>query len=184
MSASTSKKNGKKDPSAVSGPMDPQAQLHEIQQLLFGQQVAEVRQSIDELSERNKLQFIDLDKKLSSSIKDLKAHFTLQLEDLTQHVNQLNQSSENRAESIEVEAASLQKTVEGFHQEAINAHNSLESQLIAEVEKLSADLESKYQELVDQLSQSSGNLNNDKLGRDTLAKLLVNMANKIEGQPG
>ena len=184
MSASTSKKNGKKEPSVSSTQMDPQTQLQEIQQLLFGQQVAEVRQSIDSLNEQNKQQFIEMDKKMAVSIKELKTHITTQLDDLTKHVNQLNDSSERRDASIEADIASLQQEVNGFHQEAVDAHDSLESQMFAEVEKLSVELERKYQDILDKLSQASGDLTQDKIGRQTLAKLLTNMAENLESQPG
>jgi len=81
MTASTPKKSNKKSTKTSSEPMDPQAQLREIQQLLFGQQVAEVRQTIEVLSEQNEKQFSAMDKKIGHSIKELKAHFDTQLED-------------------------------------------------------------------------------------------------------
>jgi hypothetical protein len=34
------------------------------------------------------------------------------------------------------------------------------------------------------LSSSSSELSDEKLGREALAKLLVNMANHLEGEPG
>jgi hypothetical protein len=137
MSASESKKNNKSGSSkpsvnaSDSSPniMDPQTQLREIQQLLFGQQVTEVRQTIETLSRDNEQQFSEINKLISHSIKELKAQFNSQLDDLTTHVNKLNEDSQNRDSLIEGELSTLQQDFDGFQKQTIAAQDSLESQL-------------------------------------------------------
>lgn len=182
MCADTSKANGKKGAKPPAGLKDPKTQLQEIQDLLFGQQVAEVSESIDNLSEQNKRQFAEMELKIDQSLKDLKKYFTDQLKELTDHVNTLNEASENRASMIESDHDSLQKHVDTFEKHTHSAHDTLESQLHSEAEKLAKELESKHNEMLDKLTKSSDELSNEKIGREALAKLLVGVANNLEDQ--
>lgn len=182
MSASTNKKSSKKDTNTASAPMDPQAQLQEIQQLLFGQQVAEVRQTIEALNERSEKHFAEIDKKITTSIKDLKAHFNTQLDDLSTHVNKLHDESQNRAALIEGDVSTLQQDLDTFQQQTAAAQDALEAQLFAEAEKLAADMEGKYKDVLNKLDNASGELSDQKTDRKALAQLLVNMASSLEGK--
>jgi hypothetical protein len=190
MSASESKKNNKSGSSkpsvnaSDSSPniMDPQTQLREIQQLLFGQQVTEVRQTIETLSRDNEQQFSEINKLISHSIKELKAQFNSQLDDLTTHVNKLNEDSQNRDSLIEGELSTLQQDFDGFQKQTIAAQDSLESQLFAEAEKLAADMESKYKDVLEKLGNASGDLSERKTDRKALADLFVSMASSLAGE--
>lgn len=164
--------------------MDPQAQLREIQQLLFGQQVAEVRQTIETLSSHNEKQFSEMDKKIAHSIKELKTDLNNRLDDLTDHVTKLNEEAQNRDALIEGEVSSVQQELDAFQKQTIAAQDSLEAQLFAEAEKLATDMEGKYKDVLEKLGNASGDLSNRKTDRKTLAELLVNMANSLEGEPG
>lgn len=190
MSASKSNKNRKSTndnsapskPDTHSGIMDPQTQLREIQQLLFGQQVTEVRQTIESLSRDNERQFSEINKLISHSMKELKTQFNNQLDDLTSHVNKLNDDSQNRDSLIEGELTTLQQDFDGFQKQTIAAQDSLESQLFAEAEKLATDMESKYKDVLEKLGNASGDLSESKTDRKALAALFVNMANSLEGE--
>ncbi len=184
MSASTTKKSNKKDTELSPDIMDPQAQLREIQQLLFGQQVAEVRQTIETLSSHNEKQFLAMDQQIIQSIKELKTHLSGKLDDLSAHVAQLNEASQNRDALIEGEVSSVQQALDTFQKQTIAAQDSLESQLFSEAEKLAADMEGKYKDVLEKLGNTSGELSDRKTDRKTLADLLVNMANSLEGEPG
>lgn len=193
MSASESKKN-KKNVSATSpaasantsldtaGVMDPQTQLREIQQLLFGQQMAEVRQTIETLSQRNEQQFADMNKAMKESLNDLKTQFNRQLDELTVHVNHLNDEAQNRDALLEGDLTSLQNDLDVFQKQTIAAQDSLESQLFAEAEKLAADMESKYKELLQKLNNASGDLSDRKTDRKALAELFNSMATRLAGE--
>lgn len=195
MSASDSKKNTKKESgkssntssqntsqNSPSTAMDPQTQLREIQQLLFGQEVAEVRQTIETLSQQNSQQFTEMNSLISQSIKELKTHVDTQLDDLTAHVNKLNDESQNRDALIEGDLSTLQQDFDAFQKQTIAAQDSLESQLFAEAEKLAADMESKYKDVLEKLGSASGDLSDRKTDRKALAALFVNMANSLEGE--
>lgn len=190
MSASEPKKNsktasGKPSVSASdinSGVMDPQTQLREIQQLLFGQQVTEVRQTIESLTQDTERQFSEINKLISQSVKELKTQFNSQLDDLSTHVNKLNDESQNRDSLIESELATLQQDLDSFQKQTIAAQDSLESQLFSEAEKLAADMETKYKDVLDKLGSASGDLSERKTDRKALAALFVNMANSLEGE--
>lgn len=182
MSASTTKKSNKKDTESSPDIMDPQAQLREIQQLLFGQQVAEVRQTIETLSSHNEKQFAEMDRQITQSIKELKTHLSNRLDDLSSHVTQLNEDAQNRDALIEGEVSSLQQDLDAFQKQTLAAQDSLESQLFAEAEKLAADMEGKYKDVLEKLGSASGDLSDRKTDRKTLAELLVNMANSLEGE--
>lgn len=193
MSASEPKKN-KKNVSATApaasanasldkaGVMDPQTQLREIQQLLFGQQMAEVRQTIETLSQRNEQQFADMNKLMKESLNDLKTQFNSQLDELTVHVNQLNDEAQNRDALLEGDLTSLQNDLDVFQKQTIAAQDSLESQLFAEAEKLAADMESKYKELLQKLNNASGDLSDRKTDRKVLAELFNSMATRLAGE--
>jgi len=85
---------------------------------------------------------------------------------------------------IEGDVSTLQQDLDGFQKQTIAAQDSLESQLFAEVEKLAADMEGKYKDVLEKLSSASGELSDQKTDRKALAKLLVNMASSLEGEPG
>tara|TARA_R110002049_G_scaffold93504_2_gene231130 strand:+ start:799 stop:1377 length:579 start_codon:yes stop_codon:yes gene_type:complete len=190
MSAPESKKNSKttrdksssNTPDTKSASMDPQTQLREIQQLLFGQQVTEVRQTIESLSRDNERQFSEINKLISHSMKELKTQFNSQLDDLTSHVNKLNEDSQNRDSLIEGELSTLQQDFDGFQKQTIAAQDSLESQLFAEAEKLATDMANKYKDVLEKLGNASGDLSERKTDRKALAALFVNMANSLEGE--
>lgn len=184
MSAPTTKKSNKKDSESSPDIMDPQAQLREIQQLLFGQQVAEVRQTIETLSNHNEKQFSEMDRQITHSIKELKTHLSSKLDELSAHVTKLNEEAQNRDALIEGEVSSLQQELDSFQKQTIAAQDSLEAQLFSEAEKLAADMEGKYKDVLEKLGNTSGDLSDRKTDRKTLADLLVNMANSLEGEPG
>lgn len=184
MAASTTKKNSKKDTEVSPDLMDPQVQLREIQQLLFGQQVAEVRQTIEELSSRNEKQFAEMDKQITHSIKTLKTDLSNKLDDLSSHVSKLNEDAQNRDALIEGDVSTLQQELDSFQKQTIAAQDALEAQLFSEAEKLAADMDGKYKDVLKKLSNTSGDLSDRKTDRKTLADLLVNMANSLEGEPG
>ena len=163
--------------------MDPQTQLREIQQLLFGQQMAEVRQTIEALNSRNEHQFAEMNKSISQSIKELKTQFNSQLDDLTSHVNKLNDDAQNRDALLEGELSSLQQDLEGFQKQTIAAQDALESQLFTEAEKLASDMENKYKDVLEKLQHASGDLSDRKTDRKALAELFTNMANRLAGEP-
>lgn len=181
-SKSTSNKSAPDTPDTNAGIMDPQTQLREIQQLLFGQQVTEVRQTIETLSRDNERQFSEINNLISHSIKELKTQFNNQLDDLTTHVNKLNDDSQSRDSLIEGELTTLQQDFDGFQKQTIEAQDSLERQLFSEAEKLATDMASKYKDVLDKLGNASGDLSERKTDRKALAALFVNMANSLEGE--
>ncbi|WP_250655076.1 hypothetical protein [Alkalimarinus coralli] len=183
MSASTTKKSNKKSADVSPDIMDPQAQLREIQQLLFGQQVAEVRQTIENLSDHNEKQFAEMDRQITRSIKELKTHLTDRLDDLSAHVTKLNEEAQNRDALLEGEISTLQQDLDAFQKQTVAAQDSLEAQLFSEAEKLAADMEGKYKDVLEKLGSAKGDLSDRKTDRKTLAELLVNMANSLEGEP-
>ncbi len=190
MSASETKKNTKNghgnssntsqtNPSHI---MDPQTQLREIQQLLFGQEVSEVKQTIETLSKHNDQQFADLNKLINHAIKELKTQLNTQLDDLATHVNKLNDDAQNRDALLEGDLSSLQNDFDGFQKQTIAAQDSLESQLFAEAEKLAADMDTKYKDVLEKLGHASGDLADRKTDRKALAALFASMANSLEGE--
>tara|TARA_R110001592_G_scaffold103298_2_gene291145 strand:- start:12657 stop:13211 length:555 start_codon:yes stop_codon:yes gene_type:complete len=182
MSNSTTKNSVKNETDTAPQTMDPQAQLREIQQLLFGQQVAEVRQTIEALSTHNERQFAEMHKQITHSIKELKTQFNHQLDDLTSHVNKLSEESQTRDALIEGEASTLQQDLDTFQKQTIAAQDSLESQLFAEAEKLASDIDGKYKDVLEKLGSASGDLSESKTDRKALAALFVNMANSLDGE--
>jgi hypothetical protein len=181
MGASNAKKNNKKETINSTETTDPQAQLKEIQQLLFGEQIAGVNQSIENLSLQSQKQFAEMDKQIKKSIELLKTDLNKQLDELSQHVEKLSADSQNRDALLEDETSSLQQELNAFQAQTESAQNDLEKLLFSEGDKLSVDLNSKYKELLEKLNSASGDLSESKTDRKTLAKLLVNMANSLEG---
>jgi len=179
MGTTTGKKNKTKAASEVSDVMDPQVQLKEIQQLLFGEQIASVNRTIEHLDKQNQKQFDSIDKLIHQSIETLKQDLNHKLDDLSQHVAQLNDASQNHAALIEDDVSALQQDLNAFKQQTEDAEETLEKLLFSEAEKLAADMEAKYKELNEQLNTASGDLSERKTDRKVLAGLLSNMANSL-----
>lgn len=177
MAASTGKKTTKKATADASG---SQAQLKEIQQLLFGEQITGVYQAIDDLSQQNQKQFSELDKQIKKSIESLKTSTNKKLDELSKHVAKKEDESKNRDALLEDEASSLQQELSAFQQLTESNQNDLEKQLFSEADKLAADMDEKYNDLLEKLGSASGDLSDRKTDRKTLAALLVNMADSLE----
>lgn len=181
-----SKKNNKTDvtvPASTPAPhMDPQVQLKEIQQLLFGEQMASVNQAIESLSQQNQKQFSDMDKRISQTIDTLKADMNHKLDDLSKHVLKLNDERMNNDALIEGDVSSLQQALDAFQKLTEVAHDSLEKQLFSEADKLASEMDKNHKEVLEKLKSSSGDLSERKTDRKTLANLLVSMAQSLEGE--
>lgn len=181
MSASNTKKNKKAETINTAQPIDPQAQLKEIQQLLFGEQMANLNDSIEELSKQNQKQFADMDHLIKKTTDSLKTNLNKQLDELSQHVEKLSSDSQNRDSLLEDETNSLQQALNVFQAQTEAAQNDLEKLLFSEADKLAVDIDSKYKDMLEKLGSASSDLSDTKTDRKTLANLLVNMANSLEG---
>lgn len=179
MGASSNKKVSKKQLDDA-GSMDPQAQLKEIQQLLFGQQVAEVRDTIEKLRHQNEKQFADLNKLVNNSVEQLKTSFNHQLDDLAKHVSQLDDAGQKRDDLLQNDIDTLQQDLNNFQEQTAQAQESLEAQLCSESEKLSSEMTEKYQDLLNKLAQQSNSLSDQKADRKTLSALFAGLAASLD----
>ncbi len=177
MATSTGKKTTKK---ATADTSDSQAQLKEIQQLLFGEQMAGVYLAIDDLSQQNQKQFSDLNKQIMKTIELLKISTNKKFDDFSKHMDKLGDESKSRDALLEDEASSLQQELNAFQQLTESNQNDLEKQLFSEADKLAADMEEKHSDMLEKLGSASGDLSESKTDKKTLAALLVNMAASLE----
>ncbi|MCP5205775.1 MAG: hypothetical protein H7A01_01100 [Hahellaceae bacterium] len=184
MSTPGNKKNNQKETAAASAPapahMDPQAQLREIQQLLFGEQIASVNQAIDSLSKHNQQQFADMDKQITHTINTLRQDMNNKLDELTKHVNKLNDERMNNDALIEGDVATLQQALDAFQQQTEAAHDTIEKQLFSEADKLATEMAAQHKSLLEKINAESGSLADSKTDRKALADLFVNMARSLE----
>lgn len=180
MSTSGTKKNKEKEAVVTPAHMDPQAQLREIQQLLFGEQIASVNQAIDLLSKQNQQQFAEMDKHITQTINTLRQDMNSKLDELTRHVNKLNDERMNSEALIDGDVNTLQQALDAFQQQTEAAHDAIEKQLFSEADKLATDMAAKHKSLLEKINTESGALTDSKTDRKALADLFVNMARSLD----
>ena len=184
MGASTGKKTNGKGTTQNPDVMDPQVQLKEIQQLLFGEQIANINQTIERLDQQNQKRFDSTEKLIKQSIDSLQKNFNSKLDELSQHVTDLDNAAQNRAALTEDEVSALQHDLEAFRVQTESAQDSLEKLLFSEVEKLAKEMNEQNTKLTQNLENSSDDLSDRKTDRKVLAELLSNMATSLVGEPG
>ena len=130
--------------------VDSTRQLHEIRDLLFGEQLRSVHQRTDELEYRLQKQLQEMTAAFSNALKELQDDTQMRLAELGR-------------QSQSIDEKHTQKT----------------TMLSADIQAVADELEKKYQELVDKLAATSNDLKNNKTDRKMLANLLAGMANNL-----
>ncbi len=160
--------------------VDPATQLHEIQKLLFGQQMSQFEQVIADLKQDMGEQIKTLDKQFSQSLDKQQKAFAAQLQELNKHVESLNDQHQNKEALIEDDIDALRKSLDSFEVQTESAHNSLEQQLNEESERLSQQLSAQHNELSETMTKTTHSLDDKKLDRQSLSELLANVAKTIK----
>lgn len=180
-SAAKPKKNGANG-AAQSAGIDPAAQLHEIQNLLFGQQMGQLESVISELKDGVNKQLAQLEKKFTQSLDKQRKDFSAQLSELNKHLDDVDGQHQNRESLLEDDLDSLRQSLETFEAQTESAHDSLEKQLLSESQKLSEELNAKHDDAIEKLQSSSTSLDDRKVDRAALAALLNNVAQTIQSE--
>lgn len=178
----TNPKAGKSQKTAASAEqlVDPATQLHEIQKLLFGQQMSQLEQVIIDLKQEIGQQIKALDKQFSQSLDKQQKAFDMQLQELEKHVDSLNEQHQNREALIEDDIDALRKSVDAFEAQTESAHSSLEQQLNEESERLLKELNTQHSKLSKAMNTTTSSLDDKKVDRQSLAELLANVAKTIQ----
>jgi DNA anti-recombination protein RmuC len=129
---------------------DPNRQLHEIRDLLFGEQLRSVHQRTEELEYRLQKQLQDMTTAFGSALEQLQDDTRRQLTELSQRVDSLDEK-----------------------------HTQQTTNLAQDIAALSGQVTEKYQALADKLAATSNDLKNNKTDRKMLASLLSGMANNL-----
>ncbi len=177
-SSAKSKKNGAENSQAETA-IDPAAQLHEIQKLLFGQQIAQLETVIGDLKADMLQKLSSMESSFKETLDQQRQQFSDQLADLTKHVEDVNGQHQNREALIEDDIESLRKSLNGFENQTEAAHDQLEKQLLQESKQLTEDLDAKHEEAMAALKTQAESLDDRKLDRSAIATLLQNMAQSI-----
>ncbi len=179
--ATKAKKNGSKGAETESI-IDPAAQLHEIQKLLFGQQINHLEKVISELKEDIVSQLSQLEKKFTQNLDKQRKDLSTQLNELAKHLDHVDGEHQNREALIEDDIDALRKNLMNFEAQTESAHDELEKQLQTESQKLSEELNAKHDDALKKLKASSNNLDDQKVDRASLAELFSNVAQSIQAQ--
>lgn len=174
-------KKNVKNPEAANA-IDPASQLHEIQKLLFGQQIAQLEEVITELRKDTQQHFASLEKKLSDKLEAQRKDFSAQLSDMAKHHTETSAQHDNRDALIEGDLDELRKALESFEAQTEAAHGELEAQLAQEAKQLADSIDSKVTNVTEHLNKSSHALDDQKVDRNNLAELLSSIANKLQSE--
>ncbi|MGC1507478.1 hypothetical protein FT643_20280 [Ketobacter sp. MCCC 1A13808] len=129
---------------------DASRQLHEIRDLLFGEQLRATHQRAEELEYRLQQQLQDMASAFSSALKQLQDDTQQRLAEMSQRLEALDEKHTQQAKN-----------------------------LAQDITTLSGQVADNHQELADQLAATSNDLKNNKTDRKMLANLLSSMANNL-----
>ncbi len=174
------KSNNKGNDKPADKLIDPATQLHEIQKLLFGQQIAQLEQLMAAMRSDLTDQLAALNKTFSNKLAQQKDEFKLQLSELAQHVEAQNSEHQNRESLIEQELDSLGKRLDAFEAQTETAHDALEKQFSQETRLLKEEMESAHHALSEQVKRQGSDLGDTKVDRSTLADLLGQLAANLK----
>ena len=159
--------------------------IEKVRDILFGKYVADFQQRFAELEER-----------LEDDVEQLKQRLSDKIESMDDAVNQslirLDQQILSEQNSRDNELNALQKTFNDAEDSLKHSINMLEDQANQDLQAVRASLEVSHQELIDasnaaqaqlanQLEQQRAFLEEDKVGRQSLALMLDEVAIKLRG---
>jgi len=159
--------------------------IEKVRDILFGKYVADFKQRFDELEERLEADVEQLKQRLSDKIESMDDQVNKSLERLDKQIL----SEQNSRDS---ELNSMQKVFDDAQTALQHSISLLEDQANQDLAAARASLEESHQELVDasqaaqaqlakQLQQQKEYLEQDKVGRQSLALLLDEVAIKLRG---
>lgn len=160
--------------------------IEKVRDILFGKYVADFKQRFDLLEERLEADVEQLKQRLSDKIESMDDQVNKSLERLDQQILREQNSRDS-------ELASMQKVFDDAQASLQHSINLLEDQASQDLAVVKASLEESNQELSDasqaaqtqlanQLEQQKDYLEQDKVGRQSLALLLDEVAIKLRGK--
>jgi len=159
--------------------------IEKVRDILFGKYVADFQQRFAELEERLEDDVEELKQRLSDKIDSMDDEVNRSLERLDQQILHEQNNRDN-------ELNSLQKSFNDAETSLKHSINLLEDQANQDLNSVRLSLEESHQELIDasqaaqrqlgdQLEKQKAYLENDKVGRQSLALLLDEVAIKLRG---
>ena len=159
--------------------------IEKVRDILFGKYVADFKQRFAELEERLEDDVEQLKQRLSDKIESMDDAVNQSLERLDQQILREQNNRDN-------ELSSLQKTFNEAEAALNHSINMIEDQGNQDLQNVQASIEQSHQDLIEasqaaqlqlskQLEQQKAYLEEDKVGRQSLALMLDEVAIKLRG---
>ena len=159
--------------------------VDQIRELIFGQQIKEFESRFDELSNEMKALESRLSRRLDESFNKLSRENQRATEALDQKIDDLaemTQKDRNKLkELIDTTDEALQTQVRNLKNELLNKLTITRENMEDESGKLREELERMRREIESVLNRELTNLDNDKISRNGLAEMLLDVAMKLQG---
>lgn len=164
-------------------PPAPAKQLQEIRDLLFGEQLSTVQNSIETLNSSIQQQLNALQKQLETRLQQLKSDIDAQLGELGSVTEQRDSDQSSRTAAVQDDLDTVRATLKAGLKEQEESRKGLGRDLSREITQLGKEIERRHRDAMKKLDTVSKDLKANKADRKTLATLLASMANNLDGEP-
>ena len=159
--------------------------VDQIRELIFGQQIKEFESRFDELSNELKALESRLSRRLEESVSKLSRESQRATEALDQKIDDLaemTQKDRNKLkELIDTTDEALQTQVRNLKNELLNKLTITRENMEDESGKIREELDRMRREIETTLNRELESLDDDKISRNGLAEMLLDVAMKLQG---
>jgi DNA repair exonuclease SbcCD ATPase subunit len=158
---------------------NPDLQLREIRELLFGAQVRQVNSDLSTRYKQVTEQISALTRQMEASFARLTSEFNSKLDNLSNHLEDLNRQRITRDDDLSADIDDLRHKLNEARAASEQTDGEIRNELHNEADRLNRELDQRHHEAMHRINQTSEELSNNKTDRKTLAALLGNLANNL-----
>jgi uncharacterized phage infection (PIP) family protein YhgE len=173
-------------PNRENGGVAESDNVDRIRNILFGSQMRDYDDRFQKLEERLGRHAAEVRSELQEKLQALEALIKGEAESVC---NRLNAEQSERRQAIENLAQEMSDTVRGLESKITNLENKaaqdigqLREQLLEQTKALSAELNSKHDEMKDRFEREARRIRDAMTGREALAEVLSELASRLKNE--
>ena len=162
------------------------ASVGKIRDILFGSQMQDYEQRFAHLEERLRKEIDDLQAEFSRRLELVENFIKKEMESigmrLAAEADKRSEATQNISKELSESIKSVSKTMDRLDERQNKDSHDLSQQLLEQTKSLSDEIRRINQEFPEAIQLSARQLRDDKVGRSTLSKLLLEMAVRMSDE--
>jgi uncharacterized protein YdhG (YjbR/CyaY superfamily) len=163
----------------ANGTISPKEQLFEIRDLLFGEQVSSIQQTIAQQNQATNNRLDELEKLIQKNHADTSKQISLLSQKLADDLESNRLEHVSQEGILEEKLESLNGQLDNYQQQTEKEFKSTQQQISQSNAELNQSLKVEVDKLEKQIIKVSSELGTNKADRKTLASLLESMATNL-----